>query len=153
MIPLSAVPGRLMEVGSGPDLLAWLAARGLDPDLVYFAAFCLASDLGATAAAAEPGLTASFVTGFCCGVCVHEEAPDRGADPAASFAAALAAVNARGRHAVIADHCDLGAVASIETSVAEAICNDGPTDDDRRALVVRLFELGLASGLAATTRP
>jgi hypothetical protein len=151
--PLSAVPGRLKEVGSGPDLLAWLATWGLDPELVCFAAHALASDLGVAAVVAEPtDLTASFLTGFYFGICVHEGASPRAAAPDATLAAALAAVTARGCQAIIADHCDLAAVASVETSVADAICEDEAVDETVRALVVRLFELGLATGLAAATQ-
>jgi hypothetical protein len=64
------------------------------------------------------------------------------------------AVKVRGRHAVIAEHCDLSAVAAIEREYAHELTSQihGLTDEDAdrlRGIVVRLFEAGLALGLLA----
>lgn len=63
-----------------------------------------------------------------------------------------AEIKSRGRHAVIADHCDLRAVAKIERAYAHELATQLPgftdDEDDRlRAALVRLFEAGLALGL------
>jgi hypothetical protein len=57
----------------------------------------------------------------------------------------------RGRHAVIADHCDLASVARIEDVYAGALVEwldvadeDG---DELRSPLTRIFEAGLAVGL------
>jgi hypothetical protein len=58
-------------------------------------------------------------------------------------------VHRRGRHAVIADHCDLGAVARIEEAYAGALAESLELPDDREigGAMTRLFESGLATGL------
>ena len=58
-------------------------------------------------------------------------------------------VHRRGRHAVIAEHCDLGAVARIEEAYAGALAESLglPENDEIRGAVTRLFESGLATGL------
>ena len=61
-------------------------------------------------------------------------------------------IKARGRHAVIADRCDLSAVADIERAFADELATQLPElseDEDNRlrASLFRLFEAGLALGL------
>jgi len=60
-------------------------------------------------------------------------------------------VRRRGRHAVIADYCDLSAVAQFETIYAEALVESLDPDEHERAElqlpVTILFESGLATGL------
>ena len=63
-----------------------------------------------------------------------------------------AEIKSRGRHAVIADRCDLHAVAVIERAYAQELAAqiDGLSDDEDERLrgsLVRLFEAGLALGL------
>jgi len=63
-----------------------------------------------------------------------------------------AEINARGRHAVIAEHCDLRAVAVVERAYAHELASQitGLSDEDAhrlRGALVRLFEGGLALGL------
>jgi hypothetical protein len=63
-----------------------------------------------------------------------------------------AAIKARGRHAVIAEHCDLAAVAAIEREYAHELADQvrGVADEDAdrlRGALIRLFEEGLALGL------
>jgi hypothetical protein len=63
----------------------------------------------------------------------------------------VAAVQERGRHAVIADHCDLASVARLETVYSGAlVASMAVPEDERDALlspVTRIFEAGLAVGL------
>jgi hypothetical protein len=64
---------------------------------------------------------------------------------------AVDAVQVRGRHAVIADHCDLASVARLETLYSEALVESmeltPPEPDALRAPVTRAFETGLAVGV------
>jgi hypothetical protein len=57
----------------------------------------------------------------------------------------------RGRHAVIADHCDLASVARIEDVYAGALVESldiADADGDQlRSPLTRIFEAGLAVGL------
>ena len=65
--------------------------------------------------------------------------------------AAVDAVQERGRHAVIADHCDLASVARLETVYSDALVESmAVAEEEREALrspVTRIFEAGLAVGL------
>jgi hypothetical protein len=63
-----------------------------------------------------------------------------------------AEIKSRGRHAVIAEHCDLAAVAAIEREYAHELAGQvrGVADEDAdrlRDALIRLFEGGLALGL------
>jgi hypothetical protein len=90
----------------------------------------------------------AFTAGFLIGVHLPAEPPGGDAE---QLARAVDAVQERGRHAVIADHCDLAGVARLETVYAEALVESMPlVDGERDALrspVTRIFEAGLAVGL------
>jgi hypothetical protein len=64
---------------------------------------------------------------------------------------AVERVRQRGRHAVIADYCDLAVVARVETIYAEALVETLGVKREEQILlelpVTRLFESGLATGL------
>jgi hypothetical protein len=89
----------------------------------------------------------AFTAGFLIGVHVREETRL----DAALLTAAVDAVQERGRHAVIADHCDLASVARLETVYSNALVESmAVADEEREALrapVTRIFEAGLAVGL------
>ncbi|HUQ22835.1 MAG TPA: hypothetical protein VM049_07440 [Gaiellaceae bacterium] len=89
----------------------------------------------------------AFTAGFLIGIHVREE-PTLEAD---LVAVAVDAVQERGRHAVIADHCDLASVARLETVYSDALVESmAVAEVDREALrspVTRIFEAGLAVGL------
>ena len=77
-----------------------------------------------------------------------------GGEPRATperLGAAVDLVQMRGRHAVIADHCDLASVARLETVYSDALVESmqipGPQRAALRAPVTRVFEAGLAVGL------
>lgn len=89
----------------------------------------------------------AFTAGFLIGIHLREGSrlqPER-------LSAALDAVQERGRHAVIADHCDLASVAHVETVYSDALVESlMVAEDEREALrspATRLFEVGLAVGL------
>jgi hypothetical protein len=89
----------------------------------------------------------AFTAGFLIGVHL---AGERHAEPE-RLSFAVDHVQGRGRHAVIADHCDLASVARLETVYSEALVESMALPGaDREALlspVTRVFETGLAVGL------
>jgi hypothetical protein len=89
----------------------------------------------------------AFTAGFLIGV----HLPEPSELPAAELTAAVDAVQARGRHAVIADHCDLASVARLEDvysgALVESLEVDPPDRDELRSPLTRIFEAGLAVGL------
>ena len=89
----------------------------------------------------------AFTAGFLIGMHLPAR-PRRVAD---GLGAAVDVVQVRGRHAVIADHCDLASVAHLETvyagALVESMALDGGDRDVLRPPVTRIFEAGLAVGL------
>ena len=89
----------------------------------------------------------AFTAGFLIGVHLHgHPIPE-----AARLTAAVDMVQERGRHAVIADHCDLASVARVEDVYAGALVESldiAEVDGDQlRSPLTRIFEAGLAVGL------
>ena len=89
----------------------------------------------------------AFTAGFLIGMQLSR-------DPTATaerLGAAVDLVQVRGRHAVIADHCDLASVARLETLYSEALLESMEVEDTERhglrSPVTRVFETGLAVGL------
>jgi len=100
----------------------------------------------------ERGLVVSyggeaFTAGFLIGVHLRKEPRLE----TALLGAAVDVVQERGRHAVIADHCDLASVARLETvysdALVESMAVDGDERESLRSPVTRIFEAGLAVGL------
>jgi hypothetical protein len=94
----------------------------------------------------------AFTAGFLIGSFLPPAAVPRGR----LLPLAVDNVQQRGRHAVIADHCDLSSVARLETMYSAALVESLPAreEDDRNALrqpVTRIFESGLATGLALSS--
>lgn len=91
----------------------------------------------------------AFTAGFLIGM----HLPSRPHAGAERLSAAIDAVQVRGRHAVIADHCDLASVAHLESVYAGALFESmAPDAGDQAVLgpqVTRIFEAGLAVGLEA----
>ena len=89
----------------------------------------------------------AFTAGFLIGVHLREE-PTL---DAALLAMAVDAVQERGRHAVIADHCDLASVARLETLYSDSLVESMEVAEEEREIlrapVTRIFEAGLAVGL------
>lgn len=94
----------------------------------------------------------AFTAGFLIGVHLPEEPQPL----AEGLAAAVDAVQVRGRHAVIADYCDLAGVARLQNVYAGALVESMAMDgDERQALaspVTRIFEAGLAVGVELASR-
>ena len=89
----------------------------------------------------------AFTAGFLIGAFLAE--PPR--TDAERLPVCVDAVQERGRHAVIADHCDLASVARLETVYAGALVESMVVPQAERdplvAPVTRIFEAGLAVGL------
>ena len=89
----------------------------------------------------------AFTAGFLIGVHLREDSVP---EPA-KLTAAVDLVQERGRHAVIADHCDLASVARVEDVYAGALVESlevADADVDQlRSPLTRIFEAGLAVGL------
>ena len=131
-------PRDLVErLGLDWDYLTWLAVD---------AAAAVLGERGEQRGDVVSSAAEAFTAGFLIGVHLAHElpGPDR-------LAAAVDLVQTRGRHAVIADHCDLTSVARLEDVYSEALVESialAPAErDELRAPVTRVFEAGLAVGL------
>lgn len=125
---------------------------GIDWDYLEWLALDASAAVLGEQAAEQPGKVVSyaaeaFTAGFLIGIHLvraPRSAPER-------LGAAVDLVQVRGRHAVIADHCDLASVARLETVYAEALVESVEVAEaEREALrapVTRVFEAGLAVGL------
>jgi hypothetical protein len=86
-------------------------------------------------------------TAALCGLITGARLADAGDRLPGALPAAVDTVRVLGRTRVIARHCDLSGVASIEQMLERGF--GSPTGDDRDSLL-QLFELGLAIGLASS---
>lgn len=139
LVSVEVSPRALVErLGIDWDYLSWLA---LDASATVLGE--QDEQRGAVVSYAGEAFTAGFLIGL------HlprdpRPAPER-------LGAAVDVVQVRGRHAVIADHCDLASVARLETVYTEALVESlGIVEAEREALlspVTRIFEAGLAVGL------
>jgi len=137
-------------VSSEPSPAALVEQLGLDWEYVAWLALD-ASEAVLGEHAEQSGLVASyggeaFTAGFLIGVHLHEH-PD---SKPAKLTAAVDLVQERGRHAVIADHCDLASVARVEDVYAGALVESMDSDadgDELRSPLTRIFEAGLAVGV------
>lgn len=130
-------PRALVErLGIDWDYLGWLA---LDASAAVLGE--QAERRGAIVSYAGEAFTAGFLIG------VHLASEPRAAPERLGTAVDL--VQVRGRHAVIADHCDLASVARLETVYADSLVESAAVDDAEslRAPLTSLFEAGLAVGL------
>ena len=92
----------------------------------------------------------AFTAGFLIGAHVSGPAGLCGAATQSRLSLAVDTVQERGRHAVIAEHCDLASVARLETVYADALVGSMGDVGEPAALVApvtRIFEAGLAVGL------
>ena len=92
----------------------------------------------------------AFTAGFLIGAHVAGPAEDCVDATQSRLSRAVEIVQERGRHAVIADYCDLASVGRLETVYAEALVESMGDVNEREALlapVTRIFEAGLAVGL------
>jgi hypothetical protein len=136
-------PQALVEaLGVDWGYLGWLA---LDASATVLGG--LPDRRGAVVAYGGEAFTAGFLIG------AHLGPPDgaRVGSTQARLSRAVGAVQERGRHAVIADHCDLASVARLETVYSDALVQsmdaDGQEVEQLRTPVTQIFEAGLAVGL------
>lgn len=130
--------GLVERLGVDWDYLAWLA---LDASATVLGEH--GEERGEVVSYTAEAFTAGFLIGL------HLLADPR-PDPE-RLGAAVDEVQVRGRHAVIADHCDLASVGRLETVYSEALVEsmDVPAGDrpELQVPVTRVFEAGLAVGL------
>ena len=139
LVSAESSPRTLVErLGVDWDYLTWLAVD---------ASAAVLGEQGEERGVVVSYAAEAFTAGFLIGAHVARDnraAPER-------LAAAVDLVQERGRHAVIADHCDLTSVARLETVYSEALVESigvAPTErEELRAPVTRVFEAGLAVGL------
>ena len=140
----------MVEIDAVP--LAQLRELGLVPELVIFTAYCAVGGVLTRLPVngrARDRAAAAFVAGFLCGVGVDDGRTTDAGDAADRIAGAARTVSERGRHAIIAEHCDLTAVSSLENAFADELSSDLDERGRVRPLLVYLYECGLAVGLAA----
>ncbi|HWG55581.1 MAG TPA: hypothetical protein VNT58_03570 [Gaiellaceae bacterium] len=139
-------------VGAEPSPEALVRRLGLRWErLTWIAVDASAAILAQEGSAPEGRVVAygseAFAAGFLIGL--HLPGAPEPVEPAA-VARAVEEVQRRGRHAVIADACDLTSVAEIETLYAESLVESMELEErgpEAAAFVTRLFEIGLAVGL------
>jgi hypothetical protein len=151
VIDIHDIPPKLRELRNGSEVIAWLRELGLEPELVVFAARCAVDGVVAPPSTPHPigdRATAAFVTGFLSGVGLHQGHSTRRGEAANVIARAARAVAARGRHAIIADHCDLSTIASLEIAFAAELSLGLEESEQASTLLMSLYESGLAVGLA-----
>jgi hypothetical protein len=142
------------RVNAEPRPAELTAAVGVDWDYVAWVALGFAEDVLGRNLPDRERLVANGAEAFAAGFLIGLHLPERGSEPidlGHSVGAAVESVRERGRHAVIADSCDLAAVADFETLYAESLTESIDVDvRDRMELrdpFTRLFESGLATGL------
>ena len=146
----------LAEPAEG-SLLLQAEALGIDPEVLLRVAVGTAGlqlDQESGFGRALPQGTISFMIGFLMGIWLERRADGpRELDVARLLPTAAQMISRRGRHAVIADCCDLSGVALAEQECAETLAAQvddlaGEHRAQLRDTLVRLFESGLATGLA-----
>jgi hypothetical protein len=141
-------------VGAEPFPRVLVERLGLDWDELA----AVAREAAEAVLGTEPALVVSyggeaFTAGFLIAAYLPERTDACVYQTQSPLATAADAVQERGRHAVIADHCDLESVARLETVYAgqlvESMDVAAGEREALRAPLTRIFEAGLAVGLAA----
>lgn len=144
---------RAVERVSGePRPAALTEPFGIDWDYVAWIGLGFADELVEPGAVERDRLVGNGAEAYAAGFLIGLYLPgERGAALGDGVPAAVESVRERGRHAVIADHCDLAAVAEFETVYADSLVSALELDPEQRvrhtAPLTQLFESGLATGL------
>ena len=147
----------LVSAERAPSTLA--TRLGLDWDYVSWLGLGLAEEVLASDLPRRdelvPNGAEAFAAGFLIGTYLPGDQPRT--ELRRDLSAAVESVRSRGRHAIIADFCDLTAVAGLEDVHASALLEAMAAPEDERALLrdamTRLFESGLATGLVLSAAP
>jgi hypothetical protein len=138
----------LSIVGGAQTPQELAAALGLDWQYVTWIAVDASAAVLSEDGADPAGRTVAFGgEAFAAGLLIGAYLPEEPAPDAERLPDAVGRVQARGRHAVIAEHCDLTSVARFETAYSGALVEAMDGDAVLRAAVTRIFEAGLAVGL------
>jgi hypothetical protein len=137
-------------VGGDADLNALTRRLGIDWDFLEYLALGVADEVSQELVSPLPqgeGADA-FVAGFLIGIFLIEPR-DSIRRIGEGLSRAVDTVRERGRHAVIAEVCDLDSVAAFETVYSESLALSLDFGSRKRMLesAVRLFESGLATGI------
>jgi hypothetical protein len=93
----------------------------------------------------------AFTAGFLIGAQLETSGEACASETQGRLSSAVDTVQERGRHAVIAERCDLASVARLETVYADALVESidvpGGDGEELRTPLTRIFEAGLAVGL------
>jgi hypothetical protein len=145
-------------VSAEPSPEALVARLGIDWDyLTWLALDASATVLGESAERRGEVVAfggEAFTAGFLIGARLATRSEDCVPGTQSRLSRAVDSVQERGRHAVIADHCDLASVARIETVYSEALAEsmDVPDAVELTSALTRIFEAGLAVGLGLSGR-
>jgi hypothetical protein len=138
-------------VSADPSPKELVQRLGVDWEFLTWLGIGLANEIAPPDAAATGA--EAFSAGFLLGAYLRRgglEIVPEGEDTRLPWA--VEEVRSRGRHAVIADYCDLSTVARIETAYSQALAEslELPDDGPLRDAITRLFESGLATGLVSS---
>jgi hypothetical protein len=135
--------------------VAIVEAVGIEWDYLAWLALGVAQELLGKSTAALPEALANGAEAFTAGLLIGIHLPERreqAADLGARVSWAVDEVHERGRHAIIAEHCDLETTAVLERVYSATLVETLKLSEQRviglAAAFTRLLEAGLATGLA-----
>ena len=145
-------------VGRSGSLALVVESMGIDWDYLSWLALGVAEDVLGRSTDALPEALANGAEAFTAGLLIGVHLPER-RDPPDDLGLrvpwAVDEVRERGRHAIIADHCDLETITSLEKVYAAALVEALELPARRmlglEAAFTRLLESGLATGLVLTS--
>lgn len=144
-------------VGRQESLATVVEALGIDWEYLSWLALGVAEEVLGSSTAALPEALANGAEAFTAGLLigVHlAERRDAPVDLGVRVPWAVDEVRERGRHAVIAEHCDLETIASLEKVYSAALVEALQLPERRivglESAFTRLLESGLATGIVLT---
>lgn len=149
---------RAVEIVSRGGSLAGIVQRlGIEWDYLSWLALGVAEEVLGHATSALPEALANGAEAFTAGLLIGAHLPERRDSPVdlgMRVPWAVDEVTERGRHAIIAEFCDLETIAALEKIYSAALVEALKLPDRRivglEAAFTRLLESGLATGLALT---
>ena len=144
-------------VGREGSLVAVVERLGIDWDYLAWLALGVAEDVLGRGTDALPEALANGAEAFTAGLLIGVHLPERREAPeglGVQVPWAVDEVRERGRHAIIAEYCDLATIASLERVYSSALVEALKLPERRSTGVeeafTRLLESGLATGLVLT---
>jgi hypothetical protein len=138
-------------VSAEPSPRALVERLGLDWEYLEWLAVDVSAGVLAESDESRGAVVSNGGEAFTAGLLIGIHLGPEPRPEAISLALAVDVVQERGRHAVIADYCDLAGVAALETVYSDALVESmnvaADERDTLRSPVTRIFEAGLAVGL------